>query len=217
MGTVRVQGAKRQRAPVAALPIPVPLAEGSVTLAMIEALIPLGLRAVEDALPEEVRAPPRSTRRSPPASALSRDPAAPRTPHSAGFRPRPPTRSVVDAAPARPDIRTGAKEFPVQLQSYFTVSPPTIHQMVLTLHARGLSTREPGRPRSIRLLLGQAELPDLEWEGTPGSERSQGSVARSQTGAGSPGPWQGPERPSPSPPSDFCLLSSVFCLLSSDP
>jgi hypothetical protein len=51
-----VQGAKRQLSPVSVLPIPVPLAEGSVTLAMIEALIPLGLRAVEDALQQEVRA-----------------------------------------------------------------------------------------------------------------------------------------------------------------
>jgi transposase-like protein len=51
-----VQGAQRQRSPVAVLPIPVPPAEGSVTLAMIEALIPLGLRAVEDALQQEVRA-----------------------------------------------------------------------------------------------------------------------------------------------------------------
>jgi len=50
-----------------------------------------------------------------------------------------------------------------ELQAYFKVSPPSVHQMVLTtLHARGLITREPGRPRSIRLLLGRAELPDLE-------------------------------------------------------
>ena len=56
MRTVRVQGAKRQLSPVPVLPIPVPLAEGSVTLAMIEALIPLGLRAVEEALQQEVRA-----------------------------------------------------------------------------------------------------------------------------------------------------------------
>ena len=50
-----------------------------------------------------------------------------------------------------------------ELQAYFRVSPPSVHQMVLTtLHARGLITREPGRPRSIRLLLGRAELPDLE-------------------------------------------------------
>lgn len=56
MRTVRVQGAQRQLSPVPVLPVPVPLAEGSVTLAMIEALIPLGLRAVEDALQQEVRA-----------------------------------------------------------------------------------------------------------------------------------------------------------------
>ena len=49
-----------------------------------------------------------------------------------------------------------------ELQAYFKVSPPSAHQMVLTLHARGLNTREPGRPRSIRLLLDRAELPDLE-------------------------------------------------------
>jgi len=49
-----------------------------------------------------------------------------------------------------------------ELEAYFKVSPPSVHHMVLTLHARGLITREPGRPRSIRLLLGHAELPDLE-------------------------------------------------------
>lgn len=49
-----------------------------------------------------------------------------------------------------------------ELQAYFKVSPPSVHQMVLTLQTRGLVTREPGRPRSIRLLLGRAELPDLE-------------------------------------------------------
>jgi repressor LexA len=47
------------------------------------------------------------------------------------------------------------------LQSYFKVSPPSIHQMVVTLQARGLITREPGTPRSIRLLLGRREFPDL--------------------------------------------------------
>jgi repressor LexA len=48
------------------------------------------------------------------------------------------------------------------LQEYFKVSPPSVHQMVITLHARGLITREPGRPRSIALLLSRGELPDLE-------------------------------------------------------
>ena len=59
MRTVRVQGAKRQLSPVPMLPIPVPLAEGSVTLAMIEALIPLGLRAVEDALQQDLGGHPK--------------------------------------------------------------------------------------------------------------------------------------------------------------
>ena len=49
-----------------------------------------------------------------------------------------------------------------ELQAYFKVAPPSVHQMVLTLHARGLITREPGRPRSVRLLLDRADLPDLE-------------------------------------------------------
>jgi repressor LexA len=49
-----------------------------------------------------------------------------------------------------------------ELQEYFKVSPPSVHQMVLTLEARGLIAREPGRARSVRLLLGRGELPDLE-------------------------------------------------------
>ena len=36
--------------------LPIPLDDGSVTLAMIQALIPLGLRAVEEALQQEVSA-----------------------------------------------------------------------------------------------------------------------------------------------------------------
>ena len=48
------------------------------------------------------------------------------------------------------------------IQRYFRVSPPAVHEMVLTLERRGLISREPGKPRSIRLLLSRAELPDLE-------------------------------------------------------
>ena len=48
------------------------------------------------------------------------------------------------------------------LQAYFRVSPPSVHQMVLTLEARGLVAREPGKPRSIRLLVERHELPDLQ-------------------------------------------------------
>ena len=47
-------------------------------------------------------------------------------------------------------------------QRYFRVSPPVVHQMILTLAARGLIDREPGKARTIRLRLTRAELPDLE-------------------------------------------------------
>jgi repressor LexA len=48
------------------------------------------------------------------------------------------------------------------MQRYFRVSPPAVHEMVMTLERRGLISREPGKPRSIRLLLSRAELPDLK-------------------------------------------------------
>jgi repressor LexA len=48
------------------------------------------------------------------------------------------------------------------MERYFRVSPPSIHDMVLRLEAGGLIERTPGKGRSIRLLVPLAELPDLE-------------------------------------------------------
>ena len=48
------------------------------------------------------------------------------------------------------------------MQRYFRVSPPAVHEMVKTLDRQGFIAREPGKPRSIRLLLTREELPDLE-------------------------------------------------------
>ena len=48
------------------------------------------------------------------------------------------------------------------MQSYFRISAPAIHQMVVTLDNRGFIEREPGKARSIRLLLSRDQLPDLE-------------------------------------------------------
>ena len=45
---------------------------------------------------------------------------------------------------------------------YFRVSPPSVHQMVVTLERNGLIERVPYKARSIRLLLSREELPDLE-------------------------------------------------------
>lgn len=50
----------------------------------------------------------------------------------------------------------------IDMQRYFRVSPPAVHQMVLTLEKQGFIERMPRQARSIRLLLSREELPDLE-------------------------------------------------------
>ena len=48
------------------------------------------------------------------------------------------------------------------MQRYFRTTPPTVHQMVLTLERKGFISREPGKARSIRVLLTPDQLPHLE-------------------------------------------------------
>jgi repressor LexA len=48
-----------------------------------------------------------------------------------------------------------------EMQQYFLVFLPTVHQMVLTLEALRLIARTPGQARSIHLLISRDELPDL--------------------------------------------------------
>jgi DNA-binding MarR family transcriptional regulator len=48
------------------------------------------------------------------------------------------------------------------MQNYFKVSPPSVHQMVLTLELNGFIERVPGQGRSIRLPIPREKLPDLE-------------------------------------------------------
>jgi DNA-binding MarR family transcriptional regulator len=50
----------------------------------------------------------------------------------------------------------------LDMQYFFRVTPPTVHQMVLRLEERGFITREPGKARTIRVLLPPEELPELE-------------------------------------------------------
>ncbi|MCH9035018.1 MAG: MarR family transcriptional regulator [Planctomycetes bacterium] len=45
---------------------------------------------------------------------------------------------------------------------YFRITPPSAHQMVVTLEQFGLIERVPGQARSIQLLLAREDLPDLE-------------------------------------------------------
>jgi repressor LexA len=48
------------------------------------------------------------------------------------------------------------------MEYYFRVTPPAVHQMVVTLDKCGFIERTSGQGRSIRLLLRREELPDLE-------------------------------------------------------
>jgi hypothetical protein len=48
------------------------------------------------------------------------------------------------------------------LERYFRVSPPSIHNMIKTLERNGLIEKTPGKARSIRLLVQPEHLPLLE-------------------------------------------------------
>jgi len=47
------------------------------------------------------------------------------------------------------------------IQKHFGVTPPTVHQMILTLERDGLISRQPGVARSIELLVRPEDLPIL--------------------------------------------------------
>jgi Mn-dependent DtxR family transcriptional regulator len=48
-----------------------------------------------------------------------------------------------------------------EMQHYFRVSPPSVHEMILTLENHGFIERTPGQARSIRVLIPREQLPDL--------------------------------------------------------
>lgn len=47
-------------------------------------------------------------------------------------------------------------------QTYFRVTPPTAHRMIVVLTDRGLIRRRPGEARSIELLVAPEDLPPLQ-------------------------------------------------------
>jgi len=49
----------------------------------------------------------------------------------------------------------------IDMQRYFRVSPPSVHQMVLTLEREGFIRRQPGVARSIEMLVDPECLPIL--------------------------------------------------------
>jgi len=48
------------------------------------------------------------------------------------------------------------------IQRYFRVSPPTVHQMVVKLEALGLIARKPGVARSIQVMISPDDIPVLK-------------------------------------------------------
>ena len=50
----------------------------------------------------------------------------------------------------------------LDMQRFFGTTPPSVHRMVVELHRKGLISRTPGAPRSIKLTVDANELPRLE-------------------------------------------------------
>ena len=48
------------------------------------------------------------------------------------------------------------------IQAYFQVTPPSVHNMIVMLERRGLISKTPGAPRSIRGLVETEQLPPLD-------------------------------------------------------
>jgi DNA-binding MarR family transcriptional regulator len=49
-----------------------------------------------------------------------------------------------------------------ELQRFFGTTPPAVHQMILKLEEKGLVSRIPGQPRSIKLLINADQIPRLK-------------------------------------------------------
>jgi DNA-binding GntR family transcriptional regulator len=50
----------------------------------------------------------------------------------------------------------------IDMERYFKVTAPSVHQMIVNLEKRGFISRTPGQGRSIELRLSKEQLPDLE-------------------------------------------------------
>lgn len=48
------------------------------------------------------------------------------------------------------------------IEKYFRVAPPTVHQMIKKLDEKGLITRIPRQPRTIQVLVPSDKLPELK-------------------------------------------------------
>jgi DNA-binding MarR family transcriptional regulator len=81
-----------------------------------------------------------------------------RAPSAPGFTPKQGQYLAFIYAYAQMHGRAPAE---AELQRHFRVTPPSVHQMVLTLERAGLIRRKPGVARSIQLLVQPEQLPIL--------------------------------------------------------
>ena len=49
-----------------------------------------------------------------------------------------------------------------EIAEFLEVRGPSAHQMIVRLSARGILSRRPGEPRTIKVLLPRDEIPDLD-------------------------------------------------------
>ena len=59
-----------------------------------------------------------------------------------------------------PQLKRSVRE---DMQRHFQVSPPSVHQMIVTLERNRLIRRQPGVARSIQILVAPEDLPILNW------------------------------------------------------
>jgi DNA-binding MarR family transcriptional regulator len=84
--------------------------------------------------------------------------------HSLGFTPKQGQYLAFIDAYTRVHRRPPAEW---EMQRHFGVTPPSVHQMVLTLERAGLIRRQPGVPRSIEVLVPPEYLPVLQADFQP--------------------------------------------------
>jgi len=84
--------------------------------------------------------------------------------HKPGFTPTQGQYLAFIDAYTRVNLRPPAE---ADIQRRFGVTPPSVHQMILDLECSGLIRRQPGVPRSIKVLVPPHQLPVLEMPAQP--------------------------------------------------
>lgn len=82
--------------------------------------------------------------------------------------------------------RHGCPPAESEIAAAMCVSPPSVNQMVKTLEKKGLILRQPGVPRSIRLLVPDDEIPLLRGDGSKSQRPASGCTKRAPAAPASP-------------------------------